>query len=287
MATPESVSGAAAAIAAPAEDTGAASPSFIEDPLGSVASSISSAGEVAARLAAAAEDAITSATTAADALSASATAATRPQPQPPQPQLAKSARQQQLSRLPGIGLYIRSILTRKVPLPFKVIGSNVQELLTRSLVQTMEGKCAAEGFIKRNSIRIINYSAGVIESDKIIFQVLFECLVCNPVEGFGFKAVARNITKAGVRATTDEDESPVVVFLSKEHHLHRDDFGDIKPDDVINVRVIGTRFELNDPYISVIAEFVSFKKLDDGAGVGTGAGAGATRRRQPRLKIRR
>jgi hypothetical protein len=189
-----------------------------------------------------------------------------------------STRQTQVTRAPGIGLYIRSVLTRKVPLAFKIVGSNVQELLTRSLVRDLEGKCAVEGFIKRNSIRVINYSAGSIEGDKVLFQVLFECLICNPVEGFGFKAVARNITKAGIRATTDEEESPVVVFLAKEHHTLRDDFSDIKVDDVINVRVIGTRFELNDPYISVIAEFVSFRKTtEDETRPATGPGA-STRR---------
>ena len=31
----------------------------------------------------------------------------------------------------------------------------------------------------------------------------------------------------------------------------------VKEDDVINVRVIGTRFELNDKYISIIAELLN------------------------------
>lgn len=163
---------------------------------------------------------------------------------------------------PGIGLYIRSVLTRKVLLPFTAIGANVSEILTKALQRDYEGKCTLEGYIKKNSIRLINYSAGTIQTDKLVFHVLFECLICNPVEGFGFRVIVRNVTKAGIRATTDTEESPVVVFLAREHHVMREDsdvFAALKMDDEISVRVIGSRFELNDPYISVIAEFISLK----------------------------
>lgn len=163
---------------------------------------------------------------------------------------------------PGIGLYIRSVLTRKVLLPFTAIGANISEILTKALQRDYEGKCVLEGYVKKNSIRLINYSAGTIQTDKLVFHVLFECLICNPVEGFGFRVIVRNVTKAGIRATTDTEESPVVVFLAREHHVMRDDsdvFAALKMDDEISVRVIGSRFELNDPYISVIAEFISLK----------------------------
>ena len=163
---------------------------------------------------------------------------------------------------PGIGLYIRSVLTRKVLLPFTTIGANISEILTKALQRDYEGKCTLEGYIKKNSIRLINYSAGTIQTDKLVFHVLFECLISNPVEGFGFRVIVRNVTKAGIRATTDTEESPVVVFLAREHHVMREDsdiFAALKMDDEISVRVIGSRFELNDPYISVIAEFISLK----------------------------
>ena len=37
-------------------------------------------------------------------------------------------------------------------------------------------------------------------------------------------------------------------------------FSAVKPDDEIEVKVIGQRFELNDKYISIIAELVEPKK---------------------------
>jgi len=166
-------------------------------------------------------------------------------------------------------LYRRSILTRKVSIPFRMMGKNTDLHLNKALVREYEGKCSVDGYIRRNSIEVMNCSAGAVDSDNVVFTVKFECLICNPKEGNMFNVIARNITKAGIRATTAsagagagasasaDEESPVVVFLAREHHLECEEFASISADDVIRVRVIGTRFELNDAHISVIAEFVS------------------------------
>jgi hypothetical protein len=80
------------------------------------------------------------------------------------------------------------------------------------------------------------------------------------VEGMLIQCVAKNITKAGIRAeSANEVPSPVVVFIAKDHHFNNEYFADVKEGDKINVRVIGQRFELNDKYISIIAEIVKPK----------------------------
>jgi hypothetical protein len=78
--------------------------------------------------------------------------------------------------------------------------------------------------------------------------------------------VAKNITKAGIRAESANDvPSPIVVFLAKDHHFNSTQFAEVKEGDKINVRVIGQRFELNDKYISIIAELVKEKEVPIGA----------------------
>ena len=76
-----------------------------------------------------------------------------------------------------------------------------------------------------------------------------------------FKVLVKNITKAGVRCETKENPSPVVVFIARDHHYKNKEFAQLNVDDEVTIRVIGTRFELNDPYISVIAELVQSKKF--------------------------
>ena len=161
----------------------------------------------------------------------------------------------------GLGIYMQNILYKQVVLPFNNIGINSAELIREMLIKNNEGKCIEEGFVKNNSIRLLKFSAGELKGRNIIFTASFECLICNPVEGQRFKCVVKNITKAGIRAETSEKPSPIVVFIARDHHHNNASFSKLKEGDEINVRVIGTRYELNDQYISVIAEYVEIRKL--------------------------
>jgi len=76
-----------------------------------------------------------------------------------------------------------------------------------------------------------------------------------------FRAMVKNVTKAGIRAEINEVKSPVVVFIARDHHYKSKGFGELKEGDDINVRVIGIRYELNDEYISIIGELVEKKRM--------------------------
>ena len=75
-----------------------------------------------------------------------------------------------------------------------------------------------------------------------------------------FKCVADNITKAGVKASIPGDDSPMTIFIVRDHHHLLKEFSSIQVGDTIEVRVIGHRYELNDKDISVIAEYIPSKK---------------------------
>lgn len=154
-------------------------------------------------------------------------------------------------------IYNKSLITRKIQLDITNIGSNLVDTIKNRVVQLLEGKCVIEGYIRPDSVQIQHYSSGELFSSKVLFDVVIECDVCCPVEGMEIQCIARNITKAGIRAEIKEgdNQSPVIIFLARDHHTS-DKFTNINVDDVINVSVIGTRYELNDKYVSVIAELV-------------------------------
>ena len=161
----------------------------------------------------------------------------------------------------GVGIYMKNVITRKIHLPFTSIGENIKENIEEFLRLQIEGKCIDEGYIRPNSIKIVSYSAGVIIGNNVIFNILFECLVCRPVEGMRFRALVKNVTKAGIRAEINETKSPVVVFIARDHNYKSKEFALLKEGDDVNVRVIGIRYELNDEYISIIGELVAKKKI--------------------------
>jgi DNA-directed RNA polymerase subunit E'/Rpb7 len=160
-------------------------------------------------------------------------------------------------------IYSRCLITRNIVLPITNIGKNIKEVIEENIKSNFESKCLVEGFIKPNSAKIITYSSGIIyRGSSVSFEVIFECEVCFPVEGMLVSCVAKNITKAGIRAeSATEVPSPVVVFIAKDHHYNVSHFNDVKEGDKINVRVIGQRFELNDKFVSIIGELVKEKEF--------------------------
>lgn len=159
------------------------------------------------------------------------------------------------------GIYSKCLITKSVTLEMKYIGKQLQSVLEKKIKATIEGKCIVEGFVKLDSTKIISYSSGVITSEQIKFDVIIECQVCSPVEGMLINCVARNITKAGIRAdSSDESPSPVICFVARDHHNAMSNFNSISEGDTFLLRVLGQRFELNDKQISIIGELVIEKE---------------------------
>ena len=153
-------------------------------------------------------------------------------------------------------VFSKQMLSRTVHLPIVNIGNNLKETLIQTIANKIEGKCQIEGYIKPGTCNIITYSSGNIKSDMVSFNIVFDCMVCIPVEGMMMSCIAKNITKAGIRAEINEVPSPVVIFIARDHHHTNKQFSKIKENDTIIVKVIGQRFELNDTFVSVIAELV-------------------------------
>ena len=161
-------------------------------------------------------------------------------------------------------IYSRCLITRNIVLPITSIGTNIREIINKKIHDNYEGKCLVEGFIEKNSTKIVSHSSGLIQrGTNITFVVVFECNVCFPVEGTLISCVAKNITKAGIRAeSSDEMPSPIVVFIARDHHYNSEQFNEIKEGDKFTARVIGQRFELNDKYFSIIAELKVERKIE-------------------------
>ena len=157
-----------------------------------------------------------------------------------------------------VSIYSRALITKKIVLPYTSIGKNNKETIENTICRMVEGKCVVEGYVKIGSIKIISFSSGLVTGgNSVSFEVVFESDICFPVEGTLISCVAKNINKAGIKAdSADENPSPIVVFIARDHSYNSAAFADIKENDKFTARVIGQRFELNDLNISIIAEVV-------------------------------
>jgi hypothetical protein len=153
---------------------------------------------------------------------------------------AKKANVQKKRDARTVSIYSAVLITQRVPLSIIHIGDNIKQALVKPL-----------------SCKVMSYSSGELFGSDVMFVVIVECQVCCPVEGMNIICVVNNITEsAGIKAETEDTPSPVIIYIARDHHFKNTDFSKITVGDKINVRVIGQRFELNDKYVSVIAEFI-------------------------------
>ena len=161
------------------------------------------------------------------------------------------------------GVYIRSVLQMKIALIITEIGKNLTQNLENVIRLKTEGKCIAEGFIRPNSVRVLTYSSGTIKDDHVEFHTTYECMVCYPVKDMIVSCTVSEVTKAGIHAyvkDVDSDNVPITVFIARDHHSTSKYFNSIKEKATVDARIIGIRFELNDPSITTLAAIVEQKE---------------------------
>ena len=154
-------------------------------------------------------------------------------------------------------VYNKCQITKKIMLPITAIGQNLLSTLENTISEMICGKCIVDGYVKPGSIQIISHTSGTLKNSKVLFDVVFNCDVCFPVAGMKLKCIAKNITKAGIRAESSEDDgnpSPFILYVARDHSFTSDIFNSMKVGQEFVAKVIDQRFELYDNYISIIAE---------------------------------
>lgn len=154
-------------------------------------------------------------------------------------------------------VYSSCQITKRIILPVTAIGKNIQQTLETTISKMIGGKCIVEGYVKSESIKVLTFSSGIVKGENILFDVVFNCDVCFPVAGMLLNCIVKNITKAGIRAESSDDKySPFVLFIARDHYYASDYFNSIEENEKVVARVIAQRFELNDKYVSIIAELI-------------------------------
>ena len=152
-------------------------------------------------------------------------------------------------------LYTEAIIQEKIKIQFNKVSNNMTRFFESYAEKKIERKCRNEGYVRMGSSSVLSYSTGLLTSDSIVYNVVYSVDVCYPYENMEIECKIKNITKIGIRAIISEHNNPIVLFISREHNPDKD-FDQYKENQIIKVKVLGHRFELNDEYISVIGELM-------------------------------
>jgi hypothetical protein len=136
------------------------------------------------------------------------------------------------------------------------VGDGLKKNLEDLIAMKIENKCIPQGYIRPHSSKVLSYSSGKINGDMIEYKVVYQCDACFPVEGMLVECICKTVTKAGVHAEVIDSNGniPIIVFVARDHHIQHTLFENVNEKDKLLVKIIGARFELNDPNICVIGE---------------------------------
>lgn len=154
-------------------------------------------------------------------------------------------------------LFISTISKTTISVEPKYLNNNIDRVLLTKLKDNVEGKCIKDGYVKKNSVKIIKRSAGVAQisgfNGSSLFHIMYSIDVCNPLEGHIIEVQALNINKMGIFAGVPyEQNSPINVMIAKQHHIDNPKFDKIKENDIFKIKVIGKRYEYGDTSIQII-----------------------------------
>jgi len=151
-------------------------------------------------------------------------------------------------------MFSRVSIDESILIPYQYCDSPEKYFMSYAK-DKLEGKCRNEGYLSIGSMTLESYSGGLLYADSVSFDVKFKADVCNPeIDSISDCKIINN-TKIGIRGIYQEVDNPIVFFVSREHNPSKN-FDEYFIGQTIKVKIIGTRFELNDLSISSISEII-------------------------------
>jgi DNA-directed RNA polymerase subunit E'/Rpb7 len=152
-------------------------------------------------------------------------------------------------------VFERRELKRSVHIHASNLQRSIHVSLLAQLRMNYEGVCTPEGFIQRRSITIVEHSLGRVNLIKggLDYTVKFQADVCMPHPGQVFRGVVMLKSKIGLHA----ELLPMKVLLPRDLHIGNAEFDDVKENQEVEFKVVGSRFQQGDDSIVVLATLSS------------------------------
>jgi DNA-directed RNA polymerase subunit E'/Rpb7 len=151
----------------------------------------------------------------------------------------------------------QEILQHKISIPSNQISKDMDALILTKLQQNIGDRCLSNGFIDKDSIRVLRRSLGKFDAERLkgefIYHVEYMCNITLPTEGCVLKGVATLKNKMGVSVYVG-DKKQIRILLSKDFHAGDDDFSNINIGDKITCTVIAADFQAGSKYIECIGQ---------------------------------
>lgn len=150
-------------------------------------------------------------------------------------------------------IYFNNVLLKKIVVKSKYLNENIENYISTYLKEKVEGICIDEGYIKPDSVKIIQRSVGILLGSRftgdITYEIAYAASICNPVIGNVILCKVKFINKLGILA----NNGPLSIIIGRQIQKN-EDFNNINIGDMIKVEVITKKFSLNDKEIRIIGK---------------------------------
>ena len=156
------------------------------------------------------------------------------------------------------------LLTTNLFVNASQVNKNIDTVIKENLKEQLEGLCYEDGYIVKDSVKIINKSMGkIVVNDNVSsvsYSIRYKAKIISPSDGDVIESYVANTNKMGIVAYIklsegdSSDESPIVIMVPKEYFdMSIYNFEDINVGQKLNVVVVGTRIKYRSEKIQIIA----------------------------------
>jgi len=154
-----------------------------------------------------------------------------------------------------------AIFEEKVSLSPKDMNREIlsfDDILLQKMRKQIEGKCTKHGFLIPNSLKMLSRSYGYMEKGTFtadsMYYIKAQGRVYNPPNGTVVEGVVMRKSKAGLYIII---EQAVHVMVVRDLHIGNKEFDAVELGDTIRVEIKKSRFQINDPHILSIGQFLT------------------------------
>jgi len=157
------------------------------------------------------------------------------------------------------------LLTTNLFVNASQVNKNIDNVIKDNLKEQLEGLCYEDGYVVKDSVKIINKSMGkIVVNDNVSsvsYSIKYKAKIISPSEGDIIESYVSNVNKMGVVAyikLSDGDsseDSPLVIMVPREYFEQSIyNFDDINVGQKLKVIVIGTRIKYRSEKVQIIAK---------------------------------
>jgi len=140
----------------------------------------------------------------------------------------------------------------------------IQDYLKKKISAALEGRCCMHGYVREGSTELMARSMGQAEHGRFTGDFLYYCkikiLCLLPEAGQVLNARILKMNKMGAYALLVDGGNPLEamrILIPRDGYIGVEEFDKLQVDQDIRVRIMRSRFQINDAFIQAIGQLES------------------------------